>query len=222
MSPNSRNIWQIIQLHKTRPHVNTTLGLYLWSAVFFDCLPPSCRRKWGLTTTYTCPYGNWQKYYIVSSCLQTELWQCTQLMTLPLNGWRHLAHKCTRQQQQQHPSTIQLNSEHRFVSSSICVKTEPRETSGTHYFMDPIPSCHQPVPVSTKLMNALKVRTNSNANPVVAQPHLFFIHQWTPLRGSIYPCVSKLQYPLLCLIQLWLTYLIQTLSLIQLLPWWTR
>jgi len=54
----------------------------------------SCWKKWGLAAPNMCPCGKRQTMsHIVNSCLQSKLEvgcsDCTQLMTLLLNGWRH-------------------------------------------------------------------------------------------------------------------------------------
>ena len=62
-------------------------------------------QKWGLAATDMWPCGKRQTMsHIVNSCHRPS-WRvscsdCTQLMTLPLNGWRHTARECARQQQQ--------------------------------------------------------------------------------------------------------------------------
>ena len=57
----------------------------------------------GNPATDMCPCGKCQMMlHIVNSCppWRVSCRDCTQLMTLPLNGWWHTARKCTRQQQQ--------------------------------------------------------------------------------------------------------------------------
>jgi len=49
--------------------------------------------------------ANAKRCHILSVAAHRPIWRvgcndCTQLMTLTLNGWRHTAHKCTWQQQQ--------------------------------------------------------------------------------------------------------------------------
>jgi len=65
----------------------------------------SCQKKWGHAAT---DVTLWQMPNDVTYCQQLPTVQaaggrsdCTQLITLLPNGWRHTARKCTRQQQQQ-------------------------------------------------------------------------------------------------------------------------
>jgi len=65
-----------------------------------------------------------RKNYIFTSSL--GLHQCfvgwfvlPQLMTLPLNGWRHTARKCT--QQLEHPSFCPLRLSHHLATTHCCI-----------------------------------------------------------------------------------------------------
>ena len=77
-----------------------------------DALPatqPTVSKHWRqdieLITQPACaPVENAKRCHILSTAAHRWSWwvgcsDCTRLMTLPLNGWRNMAYKCTQQQQ---------------------------------------------------------------------------------------------------------------------------
>jgi len=77
-----------------------------------------CQKKWGFAAIDMCLCGK----HIVSSCPQTKLGvgciDCTQLITLPLNGWRYTACKCTQQQPHKFLDTSSIAGD--WLLSGVC------------------------------------------------------------------------------------------------------